>query len=63
MHAIGNEIAKQQPDLKIVCITAENFMNDLIASIRDNRTPEFKLKYRSINVLLVDDVAFLAGKE
>ncbi len=63
MHAIGNEIAKQQPHLKIVCITAENFMNDLIASIRDNRTPEFKLKYRSINVLLVDDVAFLAGKE
>ncbi len=63
MHAIGNEIARQQPHLKIVCITAENFMNDLIASIRDNRTPEFKLKYRSINVLLVDDVAFLAGKE
>ena len=38
-------------------------MNDLIGSIRDNRTPEFKMKYRSVDVLLVDDVAFLAGKE
>ena len=39
------------------------FMNDLIGSIRDNRTPDFKMKYRSVDVLLVDDVAFLAGKE
>ncbi len=38
-------------------------MNDLVASIRDRRTPEFKLKYRSMDVLLVDDVAFLTGKE
>jgi len=63
MQAIGNEIGRQQPDLKICYVTAENFMNDLIGSIRDNRTPEFKLKYRSVDVLLVDDVAFLAGKE
>ncbi len=63
MHAIGNAIAKDDPSKKICYITAENFMNDLVASIRDRRTPEFKLKYRSMDVLLVDDVAFLTGKE
>jgi len=63
MHAIGNAIAKDDPTKKICYITTENFMNDLIASIRDRRTPEFKLKYRSMDVLLVDDVAFLTGKE
>ncbi len=63
MQAIGNEIARQRPDRRICYVTAEHFMNDLIGSIRDNRTPEFKLKYRSVDVLLVDDVAFLAGKE
>jgi len=63
MHAIGNAIAKADPDKKICYITTENFMNDLVASIRDRRTPEFKRKYRSMDVLLVDDVAFLTGKE
>jgi len=63
MQAIGNEVAKRRPESKVVYVTAEKFMNDLIGSIRDNRTPEFKLKYRSVDVLLVDDVAFLAGKE
>jgi chromosomal replication initiator protein len=63
MHAVGNAVAAQDPDKKICYDTAENFMNDLIGSIRDNRTPEFKMKYRSMDVLLVDDVAFLAGKE
>ena len=63
MQAIGNEIGRQRPNKKICYVTAEHFMNDLIGSIRDNRTPDFKLKYRSVDVLLVDDVAFLAGKE
>ncbi len=63
MHAIGNAIAANWPQKKICYITAETFMNELIGSIRDNRTPEFKLKYRGMDVLLVDDVAFLAGKE
>ncbi len=63
MHAVGNAIADAHPQRRIAYITAENFMNDLIGSIRDNRTPDFKMKYRSVDVLLVDDVAFLAGKE
>ena len=63
MHAIGNAIARENPGSRICYVTAENFMNDLVASIRDRRTPEFKYKYRSMDVLLVDDVAFLTGKE
>ena len=63
MHAVGNAIADAHPGRRISYVTAENFMNDLIGSIRDNRTPDFKMKYRSVDVLLVDDVAFLAGKE
>jgi chromosomal replication initiator protein len=63
MHAVGNAIARENPDSRICYVTAENFMNDLVASIRDRRTPEFKAKYRSMDVLLVDDVAFLTGKE
>ena len=63
MHAIGNASPRSDPGTKICYVTAEHFMNDLIGSIRDNRTPDFKLKYRSMDVLLVDDVAFLAGKE
>ena len=63
MQAIGNAIAENRPQSRICYVTAESFMNDLIRSIQENRTPDFKLKYRSMDVLLVDDVAFLAGKE
>jgi chromosomal replication initiator protein len=63
MHAIGNTILTNHPTKKICYVTAEKFMNDLIYSIQQNRTPDFKLRYRSVDVLLVDDVAFLAGKE
>jgi chromosomal replication initiator protein len=63
MQAIGNDIKRQHPQKRVCYVTTEQFTNDLIGSIRDNRTPDFKLKYRSVDVLLVDDVAFLAGKE
>jgi len=63
MHAVGNAISTEWPQKRICYVTAETFMNELIGSIRDNRTPEFKIKYRGMDVLLVDDVAFLAGKE
>lgn len=63
MHAIGNAIITRHPDKRICYVTAEQFMNDLIRSIQQNRTYEFKRDYRGVDVLLVDDVAFLAGKE
>jgi chromosomal replication initiator protein len=63
MHAIGNAVAAAEPDRKVCYVTAEQFMNDLIWSIQRNRTYEFKSEYRNVDLLLVDDVAFLAGKE
>ena len=63
MHAIGNEIARRNPSARICYLTAERFMNELIMSIQEGRQPEFKLRYRSMDVLLVDDVSFIAGKE
>lgn len=63
MHAIGNAVQATHPN-KIICyVTAEQFMNDLIWSIQKNKTYEFKSNYRNVDVLLVDDIAFLAGKE
>ncbi|MEZ4388974.1 MAG: chromosomal replication initiator protein DnaA [Candidatus Krumholzibacteriia bacterium] len=63
MHAIGSAIAERNPQARICYLTAEHFMSELIVAIKQNRRPEFKMKYRSMDVLLVDDVAFLAGKE
>jgi chromosomal replication initiator protein len=63
MHAIGNHIRASRPAARICYVTAEQFMSELILAIQQRKQPEFKIKYRSVDVLLVDDVAFLAGKE
>lgn len=63
MQAIGHHVAKINPRSKILYITSETFTNELINSIRDDKTLQFRSKYRSIDILLVDDVQFLAGKE
>ena len=63
MHAIGNAVQARQPGKTVCYVTAEQFMNDLIWSIQKNKTYEFKSNYRNVDVLLVDDIAFLAGKE
>lgn len=63
MHAIGNHIRNNRPAARICYVTAEQFMSELILAIQQRKQPEFKIKYRSVDVLLVDDVAFLAGKE
>ncbi len=63
MHAIGNAVLTLHPGTNVCYVTAEQFMNDLIWSIQKNRTYQFKNQYRNVDVLLVDDVAFLAGKE
>lgn len=62
MQAIGNVIQASGP-LKIRYVSSETFVNDLINAIRFERTHEFKERYREIDVLLVDDIQFLAGKE
>ena len=61
LHAIANEISKK--NLNVCLVTSEKFTNDLINSLRNRSTSEFKNKYRSIDVLLIDDIQFLAGKE
>ena len=63
MHAIGHQILQDNPELRLVYISSERFMNELINSIRYDRTFEFREKYRNIDVLLMDDIQFLAGKE
>ena len=63
MHAIGNEILKRDKDAKILYISAETFMNQLISAITENKTEEFRNKYRNITVLLIDDIQFIAGKK
>lgn len=63
MHAVGHAIYKDHPDWNIMYISAETFGSDLIASLQNKKTPAFKKKYRAPNVLLVDDIQFIAGKE
>ena len=63
MHAIGHYILEQDPSCKVLYISSERFTNELINSIRDDKNVEFRNKYRTIDVLLIDDIQFIAGKE
>jgi chromosomal replication initiator protein len=63
MHACGHEIKKRNQHLKLAYISSEKFMNELINAIRYDKTQSFREKYRSVDVLLIDDVQFMAGKE
>ena len=63
MHAIGHHIEDANPKTKILYVSAEKFTNDLIGSIRNNTTQEFRARYRELDVLMIDDVQFIAGKE
>lgn len=63
MHAIGNRILEDAPEAKVLYITTEQFVNDLVTSIREGRTREFRQRYREVDLLLVDDVHFMKEKE
>lgn len=63
MHAVGNEILKQNKDANILYVTSEKFTNQLISAIKEAKTEQFRDKYRNIDVLLIDDIQFIAGKE
>jgi chromosomal replication initiator protein len=63
MHAIGKELMDQYPAMRIVYTSAERFMNDMVGCLRSNRMPHFHRHYRSADVLLLDDVHILGGKE
>lgn len=65
MHAIGNQILKNNPNAKILYVTSEQFINELVNSIKDAnfKNELFRNKYRNIDVLLIDDIQFIAGKK
>ncbi len=63
MHAIANYILRHNPDANVMYVTSEEFTNEFVDSIRNNTTYKFRDKYRSLDVLLIDDIQFLADKE
>ena len=63
MHAIGNRYLSSNPNLKVLYVTSEKFTNDYVAALGQKRMEGFKNLYRNVDMLLVDDVQFIAGKE
>ncbi len=63
MHSIGNEILKNNKNAKVLYVTSEKFTNELINAIKDNTNEKFRNKYRNIDLLLIDDIQFIAKKD
>ena len=63
MHAVGNEIKARNPQAKIVYLHSERFVADMVKALQQNNIAQFKKYYRSVDVLLIDDIQFFAGKE
>ena len=63
MHAIGNHIMKVKPETKLLYVTSEAFTNELITAIQTKRNMEFRERYRNLDILLIDDIQFIVGRE
>lgn len=63
MHAIGHYVREHEPDANVKYLSSEKFTNEFINAIMDNKTTNFRNKYRNVDVLLIDDIQFIAGKE
>jgi chromosomal replication initiator protein len=63
MHAIAHRVLSEHPDWRVLYVSSETFTNELITCIRDDRMTQFRQRYRNIDVLLIDDIQFVAGKE
>lgn len=63
MYAIANQVHEDRPDMAIVCIKCEDFMTELVGHIKEKTTDEFKEKYKKVDMLLIDDIQSLTGKE
>ncbi len=63
MHAIGQHVRSDNPNIRICFVSSEHFMNEMISCIRYDRMPQFRQKYRNMDVLMVDDIQFLSDKE
>lgn len=62
MNAIGNKIIDQQGNVKLIYAPAEHFTNEFVYSMRNDKMDEFKAKYRNVDILIIDDIQFIAGK-
>lgn len=63
MHAIGHQVLSSNADSRVLYVSSENFTNEMINAIRDDKMVRFRQRYRNIDVLLIDDIQFVAGKE
>lgn len=63
MHAIGHRVLRSDPRSRVVYVSSETFTNEFITAIKNNQTVEFRNRYRTVDVLLIDDIQFLEGKE
>ncbi len=63
MHAIGHFVQQQRPDAKLLYITSEEFTNEMISAIQQNRNIEFRNRFRNVDILMVDDIQFIAGRD
>jgi len=63
MHAIGHRVLRSDPKSRVVYVSSETFTNEFITAIKNNQTVEFRNRYRTVDVLLIDDIQFLEGKE
>ena len=63
VHSIGNRVLDVAPGLKVMYVSSETFTNEFISSVREETTTQFKTKYRNVDVLIIDDIQFLEGKE
>lgn len=63
LHSIGNEIIKRTPKAKVIYVSCEQFTNDFIQAVRGGKAKEFKDRYRNVDLLLIDDIQFITGKE
>ncbi|HYS27929.1 MAG TPA: chromosomal replication initiator protein DnaA [Candidatus Limnocylindria bacterium] len=63
MHAIGHAVLEKYKRRKVAYVTSEKFMNEMITSIQEGKMTDFRTRYRTVDVLLIDDIAFLAGKD
>jgi chromosomal replication initiator protein len=63
LHAIGNQVLDHDPEINVLYVSSERFTNELINAIRGQKNEEFRIRYRNIDVLLIDDIQFIAGKD